>query len=81
MPARIIFNVKAFAVIRSSQGAQDHIAKIAEGVADAAGPGFVVEHRQDPRSRARSAVIAATPEAQAAAARDQVLITALARFR
>lgn len=81
MPSRIVFNVKAFAQIRTEQAVQDHIAKIAEEVAADAGDGYVAQHREDPKSRARSSVIAASPEAQADNARNNTLIVALGRHR
>ena len=81
MPSRIVFNVRAFAQIRTSDGVVDHIANIAEEIAEAAGEGFVAEHRENPSSRARSSVLAVTREAQERNARDNVLITTLARFK
>ena len=72
MVAKIKFNIKAFRELRSLPETKELCHEIAVDVATAAGDGFVVEDRENPRSRARSAVVAETNQAKAAAGRGDL---------
>lgn len=69
MATRIVFNRAAFRQLRTEPAVQRRVHEIASRIAAAAGPGYVVEDRVSPRSRARSAVVAETYKAKADAAR------------
>lgn len=75
--ARIVYNVRGFRELRTAPETKALCADIADRVAEAAGEGFVAVDREQPRNRARSAVVAATPEAVARNSRENTLLKAL----
>lgn len=71
---RIKYNRAAFNQLRTSAAAQADVAARAERIAAACGEGYEAAITENPRRRARAAVIAITPEAKADNARNQTLI-------
>lgn len=74
---RIEWRRAAFRELRTHEAVQRDIAERAQRVAEAAGEGFEARTTENPRNRARAAVVAVTARAEVIAARDNVLIRAL----
>ena len=72
---KVVFDYEAFAEVRTMPAVMAELNRIADGIADRAGDGFVAEPAQKTggRVRGRAAVVTATPRAMAVEARDHVL--------
>lgn len=76
---RVEWNRKAFREIRMLKSVQDELNRRGERVAQAAGPGFESDPGDRARTRARTTVYPATPEAARENAKNNVLLKALRR--
>lgn len=75
---RVKFNRKAFEELRKSPGVDAFTREVAEKVAAAAGPGFIVK-RGLGRRRARFTVVPSTPEAYKANYENYAVVRALGK--
>lgn len=73
---RVVLNRKNVRELLRSEGVRDDLVRRARNIAEAAGPGHVVDS-QIGRNRARAAVITGTFEAMHAEARDRNLTRAI----
>lgn len=78
MARRLDLNPAQIKAIRQSPGVQQFTKEVAERVADAAGPGFVVKKGAS-INRPRYVVVPTTPEAYRANAKYYALIRALGK--
>lgn len=76
---RIDWKMAGFREIRTASGAVSEVNRIAAGIAQRAGDGFVAEQADTTggRGRARAAVVATTVPAARAEAKDHVLLKAI----
>ena len=77
MATRLVFNRKAFRQILTDPGVVADMQRRAEAIAEAAGEGYVAAVTENPHTRARAAVIAASPEAAADNAANNTLLRSL----
>ena len=76
---KVKFNTGAFRELRRTPGVDQFTRQVAERVAAAAGPGFVVKRGQG-RNRARYTVVPTTPAAYKANADNLAVVRALGRI-